>query len=137
MEEKFVLSIQRALSFVDLFGDNFGNGTLKEALTVRYNKVGFVSIINNFGTKKEFNWEDFSAIGDEIANCLESFQTKYPGSIWVHHTIHGGKKLLTFNSKIFLNGTKSYRTKTATIKVAGEEVELQFEIIETFTDTLV
>ena len=73
---------------------------------------------------------------DELANCLEGFRPLYPGYVRVHSGKLGNKVVVTLMTKIFLDGARSARTKTATISISGKDIEVLFEVSETFTEII-
>jgi hypothetical protein len=133
--KNFIKSVNRALSFVDIFGDNLGGNKLNELISFSHDKTS-ISISNAYGTVKTFNKEELNAICDEIANCLESFKPLYPGFVRVHSAKQGNKYLITLMSKIFLSGSRSFRSKTATISISGKDIEILFELTETHTEII-
>jgi hypothetical protein len=132
--QKFVKLIDSALNFVDLFGDNFNTTKLSEIVELSSTKDGKICIKNIFGTVKsyEFSEKQFQQIIDEIASCVENFNPKYPGYVVVHSSSYGNKLILTISTKIWLDGTNSYRERTAVITIDGKKSFTRFNISETF-----
>jgi hypothetical protein len=131
----FIKSVSHSLNFIDVFGDNLGGSVLKNHVSLSGDK-NTVTITNAFGTVKTFEKGQINAICDELANCLEGFRPLYPGYVRVHSGKLGNKVVVTLMTKIFLDGARSARTKTATISISGKDIEVLFEVSETFTEII-
>jgi len=135
--DKFIHAVNKALSFVDIFGDNLGGTKLPDSVFLfkEYNKL---AIKNQFGATKtfDFNKQNSRQIFEEIHTCLESFKSNYPGYVFVHQGMHGNKVITTFSSQIALDGSLSKRERMAIVTREGNKISVRFEIREIFTEIL-
>ncbi len=131
--EKWAKALNTAVNFIDVFGDNFGEGKLTDIVNITTEGTKLV-VSNKYGTTKEFSFGNSSTrqIYEEIASNLESFKTRYPGHVFLHQGTHSGKVITSFSSKILLDETRSTREHQAIVVLKGKSVTVRFEITETF-----
>lgn len=135
--KKFVNAVNKAINFVDIFGNNLGGATLIGCveLTTEQNKL---VIKNRFGAVKsyEFVEENSRQIYEEIAEAIKEFKPNYPGYVSIHQGKHGDKVITTLSSQIYLNDRDSTISRVAVIAQKGKKVTCRFEIKETFVEVL-
>ncbi len=132
--EKYVVALNKAISFIDMFGENFGEPRLSDCIQIATDGKK-ITITNRFGTTKTFTFggAHMGQILDEVAANIESFKTNYRGFAMVHNGAHSGKIISTFTSKIILDdGIRASRQRVAVLTLKGREVYNRYEITETF-----
>jgi hypothetical protein len=131
--ERWAKALTSAIAFVDIFGENLGDGKLTELISI-YSEGTKLIVSNKFGTTKSFTFGNAHTrqIYEEIASNLEGFDTRYPGQVFVHQGTHSGKVITTLSSKLLLTGGKSTRERQAVVILKGKSVEVRYEITETF-----
>jgi len=131
--QKFADAVNKAIAFIDIFGDNLQEKKLTDCVSVTA-KGNKIVVSNSFGTSKEFDFNQLANIYDEINAGLSAFTTGYTGYISLHDGYHGDKSIGNFQSKLALNGTLNYRVREATVYLKGRKVWLKLEITEIFTE---
>ena len=134
--KNFISAINSSVIFIDVFGDNLGGDKLTDIVKISSTEKKVITVVNKFGTVKNFSKEELGPVCDEISNCLESFKSNYPGYVRAQWSLNGNKRTLTLSSTIFLNGTKSVRRKEACISIVGREISVEYQISESFTELI-
>ena len=132
--EKWAKALTSAIAFVDMFGENLGDGKLTELISISTEGTKLI-VSNKFGTTKSFTFGNAHTrqIYEEIAANVEGFRTKYPGHVLVHQGTHAGKVITSFSSKILLDKEAlASRERQAVVILKGKTVTVRYEITETF-----
>jgi hypothetical protein len=132
--EKWALALNRAISFVDQFGENYGETKFKEMIKIE-TEGNRIIITNKYGTIKSFVFGNSHTrqIYDEIASNLEGFKTPYRVYVNTHQGFHAGKVITTLTTKLLLSNGSS-REHVAVVTLKNREVSVRYEIAETFTE---
>lgn len=132
--EKWALALNKAISFVDQFGENYGETKFSDLVKIE-TEGNRIIITNKYGTTKSFVFGNVHTrqIYDEIASNLEGFKTPYRVFVNTHQGSHAGKVITTLTTKLLLSNGSS-REHVAVVTLKNREVSVRYEIAETFTE---